>query len=232
MAEEFLQRSELLLGEENLEKIISSKIIIFGLGGVGGGAIEALARCGIGEITLVDFDTIDITNLNRQLISNINNIGTYKTDQWAERILSINPSCKVKKYTCKVSSENIEDFSLEDYDYVIDAIDDIPGKVSLIKYCTERNINIISAMGAGKRLDPTRIKIGDIYKTSVCPLARKMRKELRTLGIKKLKVVYSDEKPVDGNFSQMPSISFVPISAGLALASQVIKDLIFFDKVK
>lgn len=232
MTKEFLQRSELLLGKKNLEKLTSSKIIIFGLGGVGGGAIEALARTGIENISLVDYDTIDVTNLNRQIISNINNIGSYKVDQWEQRILSINPSCKVKKFKEKVSSANIESFCLNDYDYIIDAIDDIDGKLALISYANNKDIPIISAMGAGKRLDPTKVRICDIYQTSICPLARKMRKKLKEINIKKLKVVYSEEKPIEGNFDQMPSISFVPISCGLAIASQVVQDLIILDKVK
>lgn len=232
MTKEFLQRTSLLLGEENVEKLIKSKIIIFGLGGVGGGAVEALTRCGIGKISLVDYDKIDISNLNRQLISTVYNLGLYKVDQWAERILTINPSCNVSKYNNRVSFENIDKFHLDDYDYVIDAIDDIEGKVALIKYCKDNNIRIISSMGAGKRLDPTRIKISDIYKTSICPLARKMRKKLRDIGIENLKVVYSDEKPLEGNFDQMPSISFVPNACGLAISSEVVKDLIKWNKVK
>lgn len=232
MTKDFLQRSKLLLGDENIKKLQTSRVIVFGLGGVGGGVVEALARSGIGKITLVDYDKIDVTNLNRQLIATTNNIGSYKVDEWEKRILSINPACQIEKFNDRLSFENIEKFSLDDYDYVIDAIDDIKGKVALIKYCKDRNINIIASMGAGKRLDPTQIKISDIYKTSVCPLARKMRKELKDLGIKSLKVVYSDEKPIDGNFAQMPSISFVPITCGMAISSEVIRDLIELKKVK
>lgn len=226
MIPEFLQRTELLIGTENLKKIINSKIIVFGVGGVGGGVVEALTRAGVGQITIVDFDIVDITNLNRQIISNISNVGVSKVKAQKDRILSINSFCKIEALDKKVSTENIEDFSLANYDYVIDAIDDVDGKIAIIKYCYENNIKVISAMGVGKRLDPTKLKVSDVNKTRICPLARKMRKKLRDLDIKKLKVVYSEEEPINISTKVIPSISFLPTVAGMIIASEVVKDLL------
>lgn len=222
---DFLERTEALLGEEKLNKLINSKIAIFGVGGVGGSCVEVLIRSGVSTIMVVDFDTVDITNLNRQVITNIHNVGNFKVDVIKERILSINPEANVIAKNEKVTEENIEDFNLSEFDYVIDAIDDVKGKVAIIKYCKDNNINIISAMGAGKRKDPLKLKVSDINKTQGCPLARKMRKKLKDEGIKKLKVVYSDEKPIDTNKNVIPSIAFLPSISGMIIGSEVINDI-------
>lgn len=226
-------RTELLIGKNSLIKLKKSKIIVFGIGGVGSFAVEALARCGVGELTMVDFDTIDITNVNRQIHAFPSTIGLFKVDEMEKRINLINPDIKVRKFKTKLEKDNIGDFDLQEYDYVIDAIDTITSKLYLAKFCYEKGINIISAMGAGNKLDPTRFKVSDIYKTSVCPLARVMRSELKKLGVKKLKVVFSDELSVgekiessDRRKSSPSSISFIPSTLGLVLASEVVKDLI------
>lgn len=226
-------RTELLIGEDSLNKLKNSKVIVFGVGGVGSFTIEALARSGVGEIAIVDFDTIDITNVNRQIHAFPNTVGLFKVDEMEKRINLINPDIVVKKYKEKLLKDNINLFDLKKYDYVVDAIDTITSKLYLAKFCYENKIKIISAMGAGNKLDPTRFKVADIYKTSVCPLARVMRYELKKLGVKKLKVVYSDEISVgekieskDRRKSSPSSISFIPSVLGLVIASQVIKDLI------
>jgi len=230
-------RTELLIGKEKLEILKKSKVIVFGVGGVGSFVIEALARSGVGEISMVDFDTIDITNVNRQIHAFKNNVGLFKVDEMEKRISCINEEIKVKKFKKKLEKDNILDFDLNYYDYIVDAIDTITSKLYLAKYSYENNIKIISAMGAGNKLDPTRFKISDINKTSVCPLARVMRKELKNLGVKKLKVVFSDENSVGDKLeseerrkSSPSSISFIPSTMGLIIASEVIKDLIEWNK--
>ncbi|MGL5055496.1 MAG: tRNA threonylcarbamoyladenosine dehydratase [Fusobacteriaceae bacterium] len=229
------QRTELLLGKEGLEKLKKSHIIVFGLGGVGGYVVEALIRVGIQEITVVDFDTIDITNLNRQIIATQNTVGNYKADVIKERILSINPEVKVNAYREKFTEETSSIFFNDNltYSYVIDAIDFVKYKIKIIELSKEREIPVISCMGTGNKLNPEMLKISDISKTSVCPLAKVMRKELKKRRINKVKVLYSEEvpkKPINEEGSRekkvnVGSVSFVPSVAGLIIASQVVKDI-------
>ncbi len=228
-------RQSLLIGEENTQKLINSSIIIFGLGGVGGYAVEALARTGIGTITLVDFDTIDLTNLNRQIIGLHSTIGQEKTTLFKKRILDINPKAKVTIHNLRVTPDNAKSlFENINYDYIIDAIDAVSAKLALIEISKEKNIPIISSMGTGNKLDPTAIQVADISKTTVCPLARVIRQELKKRRIKKVKVVFSTEiaikpKNPDGSrdrSTNVGSISFVPSVAGLIIAGEVIKDII------
>lgn len=228
------QRTELLIGTENLEKLKNSHIIVFGLGGVGGAAVESLVRSGIGEISIVDFDIVDITNLNRQIIATQNTISTPKAISMKDRVLSINPNLKVHTYIEKFSRENSDIFfKNKSYDYVIDAIDLVTTKLDLIEICYKTNIPIISSMGTGNKINPTMFEVADIKKTSVCPLAKVMRKELKNRDVKKLKVVYSKEparKPKNENGSRekkynVGSIAFVPPVVGMILASEVIKDI-------
>lgn len=237
MENNIYSRTESLIGKDSLEILKNSKVIVFGIGGVGSFAVESLCRCGIGEISLVDFDTIDITNINRQIHAMSNNIGKYKVDEMKKRMELINPDIKVNTFKKKLDKNNVENFNLKYYDYVVDAIDIITSKIYLIKCCYENNINIISAMGAGNKLDPTRFKVVDIYKTSCCPLARIMRRELKKLGIKKLKCVCSDEissgEIIESDKirkSSPSSISFIPSTMGLIITSEVVKDLILWNK--
>lgn len=230
-------RTELLIGQDSLNTLKNSKVIVFGIGGVGSFTVESLCRCGIGEISLVDFDTIDITNINRQIYAFICNVGKYKVDEMKKRIELINPDIKVNIFKVKLEKDNIDSFNLKYYDYVVDAIDTITSKIYLIKYCYENNIKIISAMGAGNKMDPTRFKVSDINKTSVCPLARVIRRELKKIGVKKLKCVYSDEISVGEKIeseerrkSSPSSISFIPSAMGLIISSEVVKDLILWNK--
>lgn len=237
MENNIYSRTESLIGKDSLNILKNSKVIVFGIGGVGSFTVESLCRCGIGEISLVDFDTIDITNINRQIHAMSNNIGKYKVDEMKKRIELINPNIKVNTFKKKLDKNNVENFNLKYYDYVIDAIDTITSKIYLIKCCYENNINVISAMGAGNKLDPTRFKVVDIYKTSGCPLARVMRRELKKLGIKKLKCVCSDEtssgeviESYERRKSSPSSISFIPSTMGLIITSEVVKDLILWNK--
>lgn len=226
-------RTELLIGREKLEILKKSKVIVFGIGGVGSFTVEALARCGVGKISMVDFDTIDITNVNRQIHAFRENVGLYKVDEMKKRVNSINEDIVVDTFKEKLEKENISKFNLEQYDYIVDAIDTITSKIFLAKYAFEKNIKIISAMGAGNKMDPTRLKVSDINKTTTCPLARVLRRELKKVGVKKLKVVYSDEKSVGEKIeneqrrkSSPSSISFMPSVMGLIIASEIVKDLI------
>lgn len=226
-------RTELLIGREKLEILKKSKVIVFGIGGVGSFTVEALARCGVGKISMVDFDTIDITNVNRQIHAFRENVGLYKVDEMKKRVNSINEDIVVDTFKEKLEKENISKFNLEEYDYIVDAIDTITSKIFLAKYAFEKNIKIISAMGAGNKMDPTRLKVSDINKTTTCPLARVLRRELKKVGVKKLKVVYSDEKSVGEKIeneqrrkSSPSSISFMPSVMGLIIASEIVKDLI------
>ena len=237
MENNIYSRTESLIGKDSLNILKNSKVIVFGIGGVGSFTVESLCRCGIGEISLVDFDTIDITNINRQIHAMSNNIGKYKVDEMKKRIELINPDIKVNTFKKKLDKNNVENFNLKYYDYVVDAIDIITSKIYLIKCCYENNINVISAMGAGNKLDPTRFKVVDIYKTSCCPLARVMRRELKKLGIKKLKCVCSDEissgEMIESDKirkSSPSSISFIPSTMGLIITSEVVKDLILWNK--
>ena len=227
------QREKLLIGEENFKKLKESHIIIFGVGGVGGFAVEALVRSGVGKITVVDFDTIDITNINRQIIANENTVGKDKVKVIVERMKEINPELVIKGIKKRYSHETREFFFTEEYSYIIDAIDIVTAKLDLIEMAKEKNIPIISSMGTGNKINPIMLEISDINKTSVCPLARVMRKELKERKIKKLKVLYSKEVPIkplnfNGNrekSSNVGSISFVPSVAGFIISSEVEKDI-------
>lgn len=227
-------RTELLIGKDGINKLSKSKVIIFGIGGVGSYAAEALARTGIYEFDLVDNDRVSLTNVNRQIIATTKTIGEYKVEVMKQRILEINPTAKVNMHKC-FFLPNSQQFEFQNYSYIIDAIDTITSKIELVVQANNYNIPIISSMGAGNKLDPTKFQISDIYKTSVCPVAKVMRYELKKRNIKHLKVVYSTEQPIKPkqaaeeiiNKKVIPgSISFVPSVAGLIIASEVIKDLI------
>lgn len=224
----WLNRTEALIGKENIRKLQNSNVIVFGLGGVGSYVVEGLVRSGIQNICIVDKDIVDITNMNRQLIADSETIGKNKVDAQEERILKINRSAKVIKIKEFVNKDNIEEImkSYSHIDYVIDAIDTVSSKLEIIKYCYQNNINIISSMGSGNKLDASKFEITDIFKTSVCPLAKVMRKELKKLDIKSLTVLYSKEEPIKTNLNTPASISFVPSVAGLLIAGKVIRDLI------
>lgn len=226
-------RSELLLGKENMEKLKRSRVAVFGIGGVGGFAAEALARTGVGALELFDMDTVSITNINRQIIAALDTVGKYKTDVMKERIALINPEAEVVSHRCFFLPDNSAEFDFSKYDYVVDAVDTVTAKIEFVMKCRENGVPIISSMGAGNKLDPTRFEVEDIYKTSVCPLARVMRTELRKRGVERLKVVYSKEPPVvplsseetSAKKSVPGSLAFVPSVAGLIIAGEVIKDL-------
>jgi hypothetical protein len=243
-------RTQLLLGEKAMEKLKNSRVAVFGVGGVGGYSVEALARSGVGAIDIIDDDKVCLTNINRQIIADTKSIGKYKVDVAKERILSINPKCKVTTYRCFYLPENASEFDFSNYDYVIDAVDTVTAKINLVMQANESNVKIISSMGAGNKLDPTAFMVSDIYRTSVCPLAKVMRRELKKRNIKKLKVVYSKEEALvpekDESIScsshcvcppgterkctdrrAIPgSVAFVPSVVGLIIAGEVIKDLI------
>ena len=232
-------RTRLLLGEEAMERLSRSRVAVFGLGGVGGYAVEALARSGVGALDLIDHDRVSLSNLNRQILATHASLDRYKAEVAAERVESINPQCVVRIYkTFYLPGESTE-FDFSQYDYVVDAIDTVTGKIGLILAAQGVGTPIISAMGAGNKLDPTAFRVADIYKTSVCPLARIMRKELKKRGVKKLKVVYSTEDPIrpqaaageappEGRRDIPGSTAFVPAAAGLIIAGEVIKDLAGF----
>jgi len=221
-------RTEMLIGD-SIDKIKNSKVIVFGVGGVGGYAVESLARVGIGSIDIVDSDCFSISNLNRQILATIDTVGKKKVDVAKDRIKSINPNCIVNSYDMFYDASNKDQIDLTKYDYVIDAIDTVTSKLLLIEFCKANNINIISSMGTGNKID-CNFKVADIYKTNVCPLAKVMRKELKTRGIKDLKVVYSEDEvilPSNVENKRIPgSISYAPAIAGLLISSEVIKDLI------
>jgi tRNA A37 threonylcarbamoyladenosine dehydratase len=243
-------RTELLIGKEGLEKLANSRVAIFGIGGVGGYTIEALARSGMGTFDIVDDDKICITNLNRQLHATYKTVGKYKVDAAKERILEINPKAQVNIYKTFYTPETSEQFDFSKYDYIVDAIDTVTGKIELVMQAEKHKTPIICSMGAGNKMDPTAFEVTDIYKTSVCPLAKVMRQQLRKRRIKKLKVVYSKEPPITPNDDieisckkhcvcppgtvrkctarhQIPgSNAFVPSVVGLIIAGEVVKDLI------
>lgn len=229
---ERFERTELLIGSESLEKLKNAKVIVFGIGGVGSFVCEALARSGVGTIALVDNDTVSKSNMNRQLIALTSTVGLNKTDVMKERILEINPDCNVTSVPCFYTKE--KEVNIEGFDYVVDAIDTVTSKLTLIEEANRLSIPVISCMGTGNKLDPTRFEITDISKTSVCPLARVMRKELKVRGINHLKVLYSKEEPIspennitEGSRRSIPgSVSFVPPVAGMIIAGEVIKDII------
>lgn len=225
MESEF-SREELLIGKQNVDKLHLKKVAIFGVGGVGSFVVEGLARAGIGNFILIDNDIVDITNLNRQLHALHSTIGKYKVDLMKERILDINPRARVEVYREFYESNEKNKILDSSVNYIVDAIDSVKSKINLAKDAQELNISIISSMGTGNKLDPTKFEISDISKTSVCPLARVMRKELKKIGIKKYKVLYSREDPIKSDEKNPGSISFVPSVAGLIISGEVIKDII------
>ena len=227
-------RTELLVGEVGINKLHNSKVIVFGIGGVGSFVVEALTRAGVGNLILVDNDTICISNLNRQIHATQATVGMIKVEAMKERVISINPKCNVEAKQVFITADNISEIIPSDVDYVVDAIDTVTSKLALAEYCYKNNINIISSMGTGNKMDPTQFRVSDVFKTKVCPLAKVMRHELRKRGVKKLKVVYSEEMPmtpdkgraVPSAKRQTPgSISFVPPVAGMIIGGEVIKDL-------
>ncbi len=223
MKEQF-ERTGLLLGEEAVEKLNKSRVIIFGVGGVGGYVAEALVRTGIGYFTLVDKDTVSESNINRQIIALHSTVGRDKVDVLKERMLDINPYVQVDARKCFFLPENAQEFDFSQYDYVVDAVDTVTAKLQIIVQAKEAGVPVISAMGAGNKVCPERFEVADIYKTEVCPLAKVMRRELKKRGVKKLKVVYSKEEPVYKG--RIPgSIAFAPSVAGLIMAGEVVKDL-------
>ena len=228
MEEEWKSRTELLIGKENIQKLSKAKIIVYGIGGVGSFTVEGLVRAGVENIILVDNDVIAPSNLNRQIHATISNIGKLKVDCMKERILSINPKVNVETYIPQDIEHGEEILINDSIDYVVDAVDTITTKLKLIQRAKEEQVPIISCMGTGNKLDPTKFEIADIYKTSVCPLAKVMRKELKKRGIQNLKVLYSKEEPIKHEMeSRTPaSISFVPSVAGMIIAGEVIKDII------
>lgn len=231
MKEQFA-RSALLLMEENMDELAKKHVAIFGIGGVGGYVVEALARTGIGCFTLVDHDVISITNINRQIIATMDTIGRKKVDVMKERIHAISPETEVYTYDTFFLEEHANEFDFSSFDYVIDAVDTVSAKLALVMKAKKMNIPIISAMGAGNKLDPTQMEVADIYETSVCPLAKVMRYELRKRGVDSLKVVYSKEKPIPiqtlvENGKRIPgSVAYVPSTMGFIIASEVIRDLL------
>ena len=233
------QRTAMLLGEEKIQVLQNKKVAVFGIGGVGGYVCEALARSGIGHFELFDHDVVSATNINRQIIALHSTVGRKKTEVMKERMLDINPELDVVVHDCFYLPRNADEFSFSDFDYVVDCVDTVTAKLEIISRCKRENVPVISSMGTGNKLDPTGFVVTDISKTKVCPLAKVMRKECKTRGIKDLKVVYSEEKPIspktlqlletempsDGKRSIPGSIAFVPSAAGLVLAAEVVKDL-------
>ncbi len=243
-------RTQLLLGEAAMVKLSHSRVAVFGIGGVGGYVCEALVRSGVGAFDLIDDDKVCLTNLNRQIIATRKTVGKYKAEVMKERILDINPQVNVRVHKCFFLPENAEEFPFEEYDYVVDAVDTVTAKIELVMKAQEKDLPIISSMGAGNKLDPTAFLVADIFKTKMCPLAKVMRKELKKRGVKELKVVYSEEMPIrpieDMSIScrtncicppgakhkcterrDIPgSAAFVPSVAGLIIAGEVVKDLI------
>ncbi len=241
---EQLSRTAKLIGKENIDKLSSARVAVFGVGGVGGFTVEALARSGIGHIELIDHDTVALSNLNRQIIATQDTIGKDKTDVMKERILSINPDAKVITHKCFFLPENKDDFDFSKYTYVVDAVDTVTAKLTIIEEAKKAGVPVISSMGTGNKLDPTKFEVADISKTSVCPLAKVMRRELKKRGISHVKVVYSKEEamtPLEEDVTSQcgeqneaaagrkkiapGSISFVPSVAGLIIAGEVIKDI-------
>ena len=227
------ERTAMLLGEEALLKLQNAKVAVFGVGGVGGYVVEALARAGVGTLDLIDSDMVSESNINRQIIALHSTVGQYKVDAAAARVRDINPQIQVKTYAVFYQADTAHLVDFSKYDYVVDAIDTVSGKISLIERANEANVPVISSMGAGNKLDPTQFEVADISKTSVCPLARVMRRELKKRGIEHLKVVYSKEEPTpspiidEESGKNVPgSVSFVPSVVGLIIAGEVVKDLV------
>ena len=228
-------RTELLLGEEAVERLKNSRVAVFGVGGVGGYVAEALARTGVGTFDLIDKDTVSVSNINRQIIATHSTVGRVKVEVMKERILEINPEAEVHIHKCFFLPENASEFDFSKYSYVVDAVDTVTAKIELVMQAQKAGVPIISTMGAGNKLDPSKFEVTDIYKTSVCPLARVMRRELKKRDVKHLKVVYSTEKALEPKFDlsekegrrAVPgSVAFVPSAAGLIAAGEVINDLI------
>ena len=234
MNEQF-SRTRLLLGNAAMERLAGARVAVFGIGGVGGHAAEALVRSGIGEIDLIDSDTVSESNLNRQLIATHSTVGRYKVDVMEERIRDINPRAEVHKYPCFFLPDNAEQFPFGEYDYVVDAVDTVTAKIELVLKAQAEGVPVISSMGAGNKLDASAFQVADIYQTSVCPLARVMRRELKKRGVRQLKVVYSQELPLTPEYREqappagtravLGSVAFVPSVAGLIIAGEVVKDL-------
>lgn len=224
--DERFSRSARVIGESGLQKLNNSSVIVFGLGGVGGAAAESLVRAGIGTIGIVDKDVVDVTNINRQLMANSGNIGTLKTQATAERLLTINPDLKINRYDLFYLPETAHEIDLSQYDFIVDCIDNVTAKLELISRANELNIPIISSMGTGNKLHPELLEIADIKKTSVCPLARVMRRELRNRGVHELTVVYSKEEPVKTHTAEPGSMSFVPPVAGYLMTSYVVRTIL------
>ena len=231
--DEIYSRTKMLIGDKALQKLKNSHIIVFGAGGVGGYVIEALARSFVGEITVVDNDVLSMSNINRQILATHSNVNRKKVDVAKERIADINPRCVVHTKDCFFLPENSNEFDFAQYDYIVDAVDTVSAKIELAKIAQEKEVPIISSMGTGNKLHPQLLEISDIYKTSVCPLARAMRNLCKKNGIKKLKVVYSKEEPVkvdepvvENNKVVPGSSAFVPAAAGIIIASAVVNDLI------
>lgn len=231
-------RTELLLGKDGMEKLRNSRVAVFGIGGVGGHAAEALARSGVGALDLIDSDTVSVTNINRQIAATLDKVGQYKTDVMKERIVLINPEARVTAYRKFFLPENSDEFDFSRYDYIVDAVDTVSAKIELVLKAQAAGVPVICSMGAGNKLDPTAFEVVDIYKTSVCPLARVMRTELRKRGVKSLKVVYSKEPPITplpsdeecGKRTVPGSTAFVPSVAGLIIAGEVVKDLCGYNR--
>lgn len=234
--QEQLSRTELLIGRDGLERLKNARVAVFGIGGVGGYVVEALARSGVGAFTLVDSDRVSLSNLNRQIIATRETIGQYKTEVMKQRILSICPETEVETCQCFYLPETRDQFDFTRYDYVVDAVDTVTAKIDLVLRAKETGVPVISSMGAGNKMNPAMFEVADIYKTSVCPLAKVMRRELKKRGISKLKVVYSKEEPIKrATEEQRPvpgSIAFVPSAAGLIIAGEVVKDLIGWNSIK
>ena len=223
----FLDRTEMLIGSEAVSRLADAKVLVFGVGGVGGHVCEALVRAGIGEIHIVDGDTVAESNINRQIIATRDNIGQPKVEAMAERIRSINPECWVKGFQMFfLPGETSDSMDFSGYDYVVDAVDTVAAKLEIIEKAKAAGVPVISSMGTGNKLDPTLFRIADISKTSVCPLAKVIRKELRNRGIRDVKVLFSTEEPVRTGVRTPASISFVPSVAGLIIGGEVIKDII------
>jgi tRNA A37 threonylcarbamoyladenosine dehydratase len=220
------QRTELLIKEEGIKKLQESKVLVFGLGGVGSYVVEALVRGGVGSIGICDMDTVNITNINRQLIALTSTIGKTKVEVTKQRILDINPSLEVEEFPFLLDEETINKIDFTKYDYIVDAIDMVPSKILLIRKAFELGIKIISSMGTANKMNPLDFCVTDLSKTHTCPLAKKMRYELKKYDIKHVKVLYSLEQPIEHESNILGSVSFVPSTAGLIIASEVIKDLI------
>ena len=222
------ERNILLFGEKNQQKLLNSCVCLFGVGGVGSYTFEALARVGIGKIIIFDYDKVDITNINRQIIATHKTIDQYKVDVAKQRGLEINPNIEIETYNIKVDNEFIDSFDFNNVDYIVDAIDDVNAKIAIIQKAISLNIPVISSMGTGNKLDPTKLILTDISKTSNCPLSRVMRKKLRELGINHLQVLFSSEIPNKdyNSTNKIASVSFVPSTGGLLIASKVVNDII------